>query len=237
MRRLAIAALALASSVIARADLENQVYTSKTDRVQLVVPRGWRATDQPTYPGQLLSMMHDGPDAHIVLTAEPFTRKVYCSWDIECRTSHEPLPTKLACALRKQLAGKPFGLVVGVTQAGPRENEANGIPTVWFEYDDGHHFFRQAVALTEDRVVTLLLATASADARTAYVRAFEQALRTLKPLEQPEPPSSAPTSVPADAGVPADGGLLPDAAVAPAATQGTFTPAPAPKLDPVGSCA
>jgi len=229
--------LAIAIAVDARADLENQVYTSKTDQLQIVVPRGWRATDQPTYPGISLSMMHDEPEAHIVLTAEPFTRKAYCSWPIECRTSHDALPVKLACALRKKL-GRDFHMRdVGPTQAGPRENEANGLPTVWFEYDDGHHFFRQAVALTEDRIVTLLLSTESADSRTSYVRAFEQALRTLKPLEQEEAPQPGPTAAPPDAGVPVDGGVLPDASVAPAATPGTFSSAPASKVNPVGSCA
>jgi len=234
--RASLLVLALAIAVDARADLENQVYTSKADQLEIVVPRGWRATDQPTYPGILLSMMHDAPDAHIVLTAEPFTRKAYCGWPLACRTSHDALPVKLACALTKQLAGPKqdggFEMHVGATQAGPRENEANGLPTVWFEYDDGHHFFRQAVALTEDRVVTLLLSTASADARTSYVRAFEQALRTLKPLEQQEAPEAAPPPT-----APLDGGVLPDASAAPAKTPGTFSSAPAPKVQPVGSCA
>ena len=228
--------LAIAIAVDARADLQNQVFTSKPDQLQIVVPRGWRATDQPTYPGILLSMMRDDPEAHIVLTAEPFTHKAYCSWPIACRTSHDALPVKLACALSKQLADTFHMRNVGVTQAGPRENEANGLPTVWFEYDDGHHFFRQAVALTEDRIVTLLLSTSSADVRTSFVRAFEQALRTLKPLEQEEPPEPAPAAAPSDAGVPADGGVLPDAG-APTATPGTFSSAPAPKVHPVGSCA
>ncbi|HTR55213.1 MAG TPA: hypothetical protein VMJ10_31240 [Kofleriaceae bacterium] len=231
MRR-SVLVLAIAIAVDARADLENQVYTSKPDQLQIVVPRGWRATDQPTYPGILLSMMRDDPEAHIVLTAEPFTRKAYCSWPIACRTSHDAPPVKLACALSKQLAG--FHMRVGTTQAGPRENEANGLPTVWFEYDDGHHFFRQAVALTEDRIVTLLLSTSSAGDRSSYVRAFEQALRTLKPLEQEEP-EPAPAATPPDGGVPADGGL-PDAGT-PTTTPGTFSSAPAPKIHPVGSCA
>ena len=224
LRRASLASLgslAIALVVIvvasARADLENQIFTSKPDELRVVVPRGWRATDQPSYPGQLLWMTRDKPSAHIVLTAEPFTRRLYCSWPIPCRTSHDPLPTKLACAVRAQLA--EHHMRVGPIEAGPKENEAAGMPSVWFEYDDGKHFFRQAVALTDQRAVSLLLSTSSADARTGYVRAFEQALRTLRPLTEEEV-SAAAQAAPADAGV-ADGGGSP----------------PGAEINPVGSCA
>jgi hypothetical protein len=168
-------------------------------------------------------MMRGQPDAHIVLTAEPFTRKQYCSWPITCRTSHDALPSKLACALRAQLEeaarAQNHTAHIGPPQAGPKENEAAGMPSVWFEYDDGEHFFRQAVALTEDRVVGLLLSTSSTEARAGYVRAFEQALRTLRPLtiEEANAAAAPPAPMPApDAGVPSP---------------------PSPKVNPVGSCA
>jgi hypothetical protein len=252
---LALAAAAIALAVVeqprAIADLENQVYTSKPDQLRMVVPRGWRATDQPSYPGLLLWMMHSQPDAHVVLTAEAFTRKQYCSWPIACRTSHDALPTKLACALRAQLeaaarqTGQPIH--VGPTQAGPKENEAAGMPSVWFEYDDGKRYFRQAVALTEDRTVSLLLATSSLEARAGYVRAFEMALRTLRPLTEEEAVAAAgpaaPTGIdaglavmPTGDGAPIDAGILPDAAAELPVTSRPFS-APAPKIHPVGSCA
>ena len=251
---LAVAVLAI-SLVVAEqpraiADLENQVYTSKPDQLRMVVPRGWRATDQPSYPGLLLWMMHGQPDAHIVLTAEAFTRKQYCSWPIACRTSHDALPQKLACALRAQVeaasrqTGQPMH--VGPIQAGPKENEAAGMPSVWFEYDDGKRYFRQAVALTEDRTVSLLLATSSLESRASYVRAFEQALRTLRPLTAEEAVAAAGPTPPAiDAGMPVasagdggpvDAGILPDAATELPVTSRPFS-APAPKIHPVGSCA
>jgi hypothetical protein len=93
------------------------------------------------------------------------------------------------------------------------------MPSVWFEYDDGKHFFRQAVALTEDRVVSLLLSTGSQDARAGYVRAFEQALRTLGPVTAEEASAGAAQPAPA---IPVDAGL---------------PSAPSPKVNPVGSCA
>lgn len=243
LRRLLIVVAIAVPAALVYADLENQqrggeggVFTSKTDLLGLVVPRGWHATDQASYPGVLLWMMRSQPDARIVLTAEPFTRKLYCSWDLSCRTGHDALETKLACALSAKL--KKQHMRVGPIQAGPKENEATGMPSVWFEYDDGKHFLRQAVALTEDRVVSLLLSTSSIDARTAYVRAFEQTLRTLHPLTAEE---TAAQGAPIDAGTaPAvdDGGAatLPDAAIAPPAAAATLPSAPAAKQSPVGPC-
>jgi len=232
----ALVALAITTSV-SDAELENQIFTSKKDRLRLVVPRGWRATDQPSYPGMLLWMLRSKPEGKMVLTAEPFTRTVYCSWPPECRATSDPLATKLACALRQKLTAQR--LHVGPVQAGPKENEAAGTPSVWFELDDGEHFLRQAVALGEDRVVSLTLSAASAEARTAHVRAFEQALRTLRPLTLEEmgsalpPPDQILMQLVVDAGV--DGAVAP-ADAAPAATA-TFESAPAPKINPVGPCA
>ena len=168
----------------ANAELENQVFTAKAEKLRVVVPRGWRATDQPSYPGLLLWMMRDQPEGRIVLTSEPFTRDVYCSWPVRCQMSHDALPAKLACALGAKLEQQ--GLHIGPVQAGPKENEEAGLPSVWFEYDDKKHFVRQAVAIDEDRVVSLVLSAPTTEARNAHIRAFEQALRTLRPLNQEE---------------------------------------------------
>jgi hypothetical protein len=235
-----VAAIAIAvGTPTVNAELENQVFSSRAYRLRVVVPRGWRATDQPSYPGLLLWMLRNQPEGKIVLTAEPFTRAMYCSWPLECRTSPDPLPAKLACALRAKLTAQR--LRVGPTQAGPKENELAGMPSVWFELDDGKRHLRQAVALDEDRIVSLVLQASSAEARTAHVRAFEQALRTLRPLTDEEMgiPTQAPEAVVmqlvSDAGAGADGAAAPmDAATALATT---FESAPESKVAPVGPCA
>lgn len=235
-------AFALHSSSV-NAELENQIYSSKPDRLRIVVPRGWRATEQPSYPGLLLWMIRNQPDGKIVLTAEPFTRQVYCSWPIECRSSPDALPAKLACAMRRKLETQRIH--VGPIQGGPKENAENGIPSVWYELDDGKQFVRQAVALHEDRVVSLALSTSSAEARNAQVRYFEQALRTLRPLTPAElgEPLPAPQEVVMqlvdDAGIaPSDAAVPSDAATAAAPTPSTtFQSAPVQKMDPVGPCA
>jgi hypothetical protein len=241
MRRLAFAiatallvAIAIGTSVV-DAELENSIFTSKRDRLRLVVPRGWRATDQPSYPGMLLWMLR--PDGKMVLTAEAFTRKVYCSWPPECRLTSDPLPAKLACALRQKLTAQR--IKVGPIQAGPKENEQAGMASVWFELDDGKRFLRQAVAVGEDRVVSLTLTTSSAEARSQHVRDFAKALRTLRPLTLEElgdvlpPPEQVVMQMVVDAGVAADAGVPADAAPAGPAT---FESAPATKETPVGAC-
>ena len=222
------------------ADLENLVFTSRADRLRLIVPRGWRASDQPSYPGLLLWMARSGPQGQMQLTSEAFTRELYCSWPVTCRTGHDNLPTKYACALRGRLEDQR--LRVGPVQAGPKDNEAAGLPSIWFEYDDGKHFLRHAIAFSSDRAISLILSAPTSEGRATHTRAFEQALRTLHLLSAEEtarvesaagvdaaPALPPDDGGPADATVPTDGAAL-DAGV-------TFESAPAPRIDPVGPCA
>ncbi len=211
----------------AHAELENSVFTSRANRLRMVVPRGWRATDQPSYPGLLLWMLRSQPPGQIVLTAEAFTREQYCSWPIACRTSPDGLSSKYACALRARLQTQR--MQVGPVQAGPKDNEAAGLPAVWFEYDDGKRFLRQAVAVGGDRIVTLVLSSPTNDARAAHVRPFEQALRTLRPLTSDEeqtiePDASVAPQPTTDGGAPTDATTI-DAGVGSAS-----------KINPVGPC-
>lgn len=233
-----------------RAELENLVFTSRGDRLRMIVPRGWRATDHPTYPGLLLWMMRTQPPGQIVLSSEAFTRELYCSWPITCRAASDTPTNKYACALRAKLQAQR--LRVGPTQAGPKENEAAGIPSIWFEYDDGKRFLRQAIAVTNDRAISLVLSAPTTEARSTHVRPFDQALRTLRVLSAAEaaPPGSDAALALGD-GLANDGAAA-DVAVAPVdgtpppgdagaildgATNGpAFESAPAPKIEPVGPC-
>lgn len=228
-----LAALAITIAVVmlwslrGEAELDNHVFTSRADRIRIVVPRGWRESDAPSYPGLLLWMMR--PDAKIVLTAEPFTRALYCSWPVTCRTSHEAgsIEAKLACALHQKLTAE--GMHLGPIQSGPKENQEAGVPSVWFDYDDGKHFMRQAVALGEDRAFSLVLSASSNEVRNSQIRSFEQTLRTLRPLTEVElgaPPAPGTALAPGDAA--SDAGIPSDAAPAPLP--------PAAKINPIGPC-
>lgn len=249
MRRLALGALAIAMlGVLAivvdesQADLDTGaqagnggVFTSRTARLRVLVPRGWRATEQPSYPGLLLWMLRSQPTGQMVLTSETFTRDLYCSWPPLCRGSHDSPTQKYACALREKLEAQR--LRVGTVQAGPKENETAGLPSVWFEYDDGRRFLRQAIAMTGDRAVSLILSAPSNDARASHGRAFEQTLRSLSLLpEAPQPVGAAPAATTLDdAGPPAPADTPPDAALV---SDGSveFQPAPAPTVSPMGPC-
>lgn len=213
------------------------------------MPRGWRPTDQASYPGVLLWMMRSQPEGRMALTAETFTHELYCSWPDACRFSKDSLPAKYACALRQKLTEQH--MKVGPTQAGPKENDAAGLSSVWFEYDDGKHFLRQAVALSHDpansrshlfgllkleappdHVVSLLLSTASTDARLSLVRSFDQALRSLQRFAPVDIAGAVDAAV-IDAGI-GDGAIPVDASKLDAGT--TFESAPVPKVSPIGPC-
>jgi hypothetical protein len=210
------------------------VYTSREDRLQLIVPRGWRASHLVGYPGLRLWMARIAPpQGQIELTAEEFTHDLYCSWPIRCRTSHEPPASMYACALRTKLEAQH--LKVGPTQAGPKENEAAGLPSVWFEYDDARHFLRHAIAFSSDRAFSLVLSAPTAEARATHTRVFEQALRTLQLLSPEETARVAGTDA-----APSPGDTPPgDAGLVDGAVQGggiAFESAPAPALSPIGPC-
>jgi len=251
MRRVALAAIALALLVVgvvvvgdSRADLDTAaqsgsggVFTSRTARLRLLVPRGWRATEQPNYPGLLLWMLRNQPSGQMVLSSETFTRELYCSWPVTCRATHDSPTAKYACALRQKLEAQR--LKVGSVQAGPKENDANGLPSVWFEYDDGRRFLRHAIAVTADKAISLVLSAPTNDVRSSHGRAFEQVLRSLSLLPEPVAPiapgsatqgaapddaqPAAPADAPPDAPIVIDGGV-------------EFQPAPVPTISPVGPC-
>jgi hypothetical protein len=243
LRRLALPLALLAALVVAigtlvedsAADLENLVFTSREERLRMIVPRGWRASDQPTYPGLRLWMARSGPQGQMELISETFTRELYCSWPVPCRTSHESLPARYACALRRKLEAQR--LRVESIQAGPRENEAAGLPSIFFDYDDGRHFLRHAIAFSSDRVFSLVLSTPTSEARRTHARAFEQALRTLQLLSPEETARAAGIDAAAPAigdAVPSDGGLVDASALDGGGV--VFQSAPVPVISPIGPC-
>jgi hypothetical protein len=234
-----VAALAVAVVVVvgdSAAELDNLVFTSRVDRLRMIVPRNWRASDQPSYPGLLLWMAPFQSAGQMDLTVEEFNRNLFCSWPVTCRTSRETIPSKYACALRAKLEARH--LKVGPVQAGPRETEDAGLPSVWFEYDDGKRFLRHAIAFSPDRAVSLVLSAPSSEIRAALARGFEQALRTLRLLSAEETAraegiDAAVAVPPGDASL-IDASALADAAVVDAGV--LFGSTPALKISPVGPC-
>lgn len=166
--------------------MQTQVFTSASAHVRVVVPRTWCGSESASYPGLLLWMQRTQPPGQIALTSEAFTRELYCGWPVECRQESSN-SARYACALRKRLAN--LGMRVGPVQLGPKDipgiDDAGGaskLAWVWFEYDDNRRFLRHAIAVTDDRALTLVLTTGSNDARAGHARAFEQALRSVELL-------------------------------------------------------
>ena len=198
-RRVVTSAVVVAATIAflvgdSGAELENLVFTSPRYRLKIMVPRTWRVTEQPSYPGFLLWLMRSQPEGRIVLTGETFSRDLFCSWPVACRNSREPLASRYACAVREKLVKERMR--VGPVQAGPKENEANRFPSVWFDYDDGAHFLRQAIAFSPDnRIVGLVLSTPTEEARRAHTKAFDQTLRTLQSVDEAPGSGSGSTTI------------------------------------------
>src|SRR5512138_2935735 len=130
MQRLRRAAFPLALAAALAAAIESAVFTAREARLRMIVPRGWRASDQTSYPGLVLWMARSDPQpGQIQLTVERFTRELYCSWPRTCQVSREGLPSRYASAVRATLEAKR--LRVEAIQAGPKENEAAGLPSIW----------------------------------------------------------------------------------------------------------
>jgi hypothetical protein len=217
------------------ADLDAAVFTSREARLRLIVPRYWRASEQTSYPGLVLWMARSDPPGQLQLTVERFTRELFCSWPRSCQASRESLPSRYACALRATLEAKR--LRVEAIQAGPKENEEAGLASVWFDYDDGKHFLRQAIAFSPDYAISLVLSTPTRETRTTHARAFEQALRTLHLLSAEE--SARAEGIDAAVAPPSDASLIDSTALADGAVLDSgvvFESAPAPKINPVGPC-
>jgi hypothetical protein len=200
-RALGLAVLAgalFAGGAVALAELDNQLFTSKAHRIKLTVPKGWRPSELPSYPGIALWMLRSQPEGRIVVGAEPLRQELFCSWPQKCRELQHPMAVRYACALRERLESQ--GFLVGPDQSGPKENLDAKLQSVWFDFTDGKRYVRQAIAGNERRVVSIALSTGSASDRATHVRAFEQALRSLRELSEaearttPDDPAPAPAA-------------------------------------------
>jgi len=188
----------------AEATLDGDVFTSRDANVRMVVPRGWRVSDLPNYPGVLLWMVRTSPPGVMLLTVDTIDRDLRCSWPPRCRAAGTPLADQVACGLAARLG--ETGFRVGEVQPGRAP---------WFDYEDDRRWLRQAVLVAGRSAVTLILSAQSAADRSSQARAFDRALRSLRPLTASEAAAAAVAEAARDAGVAAagDGG-----AVAPADT-------------------
>lgn len=232
----ALLAVALTRAARGHAEIDGQVFTSRVERLKLTIPKGWRASDLPSYPGVVLYLLRSQPEGRILVGSEPLRQQLYCSWPPDCRKEGVALEKQYACALQRQLDRQHN---VGSIQAGPKENLAAGLPSVWFEYTDNLRYSRVALAVNARRAVTMVLTTSSVADRASHARAFDQALRSLHELSDDE---ASPATPQADTRPAGDGAAAAAAAVAAAdaetadARAGGVHRLPLPLFDPTRPC-
>jgi hypothetical protein len=185
----------------ASAGLDGEVYTSREANIRMAVPRGWRVSDLPSYPGVLLWMAHTKPPGMMLLTVDTIDRNVRCSWPATCRTAGRPLAEQMACGIAARL--EKSGFKPGPIQSGR---------TPWFDYEDGKQWLRQAVLVAGTHGVTVILSAPSVTDRASHARAFDRAVRSLRALTASEAAAVAPAFDAAVADASSDdGGVVSDA--------------------------
>ncbi|MBK9031167.1 MAG: hypothetical protein IPL61_07495 [Myxococcales bacterium] len=168
MRALVIAIVLVCVAGSARADLDGELFTSPDDGVRLEVPRGWRVSDKSGYPRVLLTLSRSTPRARIVVAIDRIVPG--------CRTEPDAVfcssePTAAMAGLRARLDG------LGVRVTAQQQSR-----TPELEYDSNRRYVRHALIVVGDRVVSVILATDTPDARTALRRTFDRLTQSVRPL-------------------------------------------------------
>ena len=159
-------------------------------------------------PGSLLWMMRSQPEGKIVLTAEAVHARALLL--VAGRVPHEPrvdCPAKFACALRQKLHGAAACASVR-SRPVPRRTRRPGYRRCGSSTTTASTSFARPSRSREDRAISLVLSTDVERRAREHVRAFEQALRTLRPLTDEELGAgrSRPTPAVVDAELADDGG-------------------------------
>jgi hypothetical protein len=184
-RRFVVGA-ALAASVIAlvahhvrdaEATLDDTAFSSREAGIRMALPRGWRASETPAYPGILLWLNHTQPPGELLLTVEDIGPDARHCWpadaqDGNVRCRDEATASAFLCVLRSRLAHAGFEL-------GPIEEGR------WFDFQERanpRRFMRQGVVVGGDRAFSLILGAPTTADRATHGRAFERSLRALRPV-------------------------------------------------------
>jgi hypothetical protein len=176
----AVALICASASTIA-ADIEGTTFSSKTANVRMTLPRGWRWSDQATYPGILLRMNRTRPKATMLLAVDPLPTE----FDPTCLTRppvtegapETALPPELRVACQQSKRLVELGFIVGEVKEAARP---------WFDYvGKNDRQLRQGIAVLGEHVFTLVLSADTAGARAQYARTFDKALRSLRVLLTP----------------------------------------------------
>ena len=189
------------AAMIASADIEGGTFSSEGHNVRMTLPRGWRISDQATYPGIILRMYRTRPRATMMIAVDSLADAT-AGIEEACRTRQAAtegapavtlaLEVQIACQQGRRLG--TLGFTVGTIKEAARP---------WFDYATDRRELRQGVVVLDDTVFTVVLAADTAATRAQYARTFDKALRSLRQLETPEEAAAAAAG---DAGIVLDAG-------------------------------
>jgi len=205
----AVGAIALVATR-AGADIEGGTFSSPPDNVRMTLPRGWRTSDQATFPGVILRMFRTRPRAAILLAVDDLdaaTSRIEASCKVRPTDPATTIPAGAAPPVEVQLACQQRRRVITLGfEAAPIKEAARP----WFDYGDKQHQLRQGIAVIGGRVFTLVLSADTTASRAQYARIFDKALRSLRRLEAEEGPA-IPDSAGGEEVEPTEDGGVPDA--------------------------
>lgn len=166
-RLLWIAALVLALTAPAHADVDGDRYRSEQWRVSIALPTKWQITEQTSYPNIILWMVRPSPRAEMLLSAEHLD---------------EPLDAQEYALATLELLEK-----LGFRARAPQLHGATG--AYWIDFDNGEVFLRQALLVSGGIGYSLTLATDDSGTRGQLLRVFDYVLRSIKPLREKREPA------------------------------------------------
>lgn len=145
-----------------QADLTGDLYESEEWRVSLRGPKGWKLSDNRSYPSILLWMVHRRPDARMLFSAELLVNV----------KNTQDYATQTAARLEK----------LGFKVRAPQLHSATG--AYWMDFDDGKQFLRQAVLVPSQQGIgySLTLSAPGTSSRGQLLRAFDYTLRSIVPV-------------------------------------------------------
>jgi hypothetical protein len=168
--RIGIGAIVLLSLVaISSADIDNSEFESAGWRVRMSAPKNWQLTEQTSYPNVLLWMVRHGPDGKMLLSAE------------EVSTGDDALgyANRTSTLLEK----------MGFTMRAPQLHSATG--AYWIDFDNGRVYLRQAFIVANSIGYALTLSASDSRTRSQHLRAFDYALRSIRPIRKQDSQSES----------------------------------------------
>ena len=176
-RALLLGAIAIATVAVTTklsvAELEDEEFSSEPWRITMSVPTNWQPTEQTAYPNILLWMERREPRGVMLLGAEPVAKG---TTSLQYAKKTVPLLEKMGFATRS-----------------PQLHTTTGASILDFESEKA--FLRQAFLVVGDFGYTLTLSAESSRTRGFHLRAFDDALREIKPLRtEPKTEAKQPTA-------------------------------------------